>query len=254
MNSIEDLIDQYYTWLKDETTFKKIEDWVEITTPYLDHRNDYIQIYLKQTGDEYILTDDGATIASLIDAGCTLDTPKRQEIFQFVLKGFGVHVKDQKLQIRATSDNFALRKHFLLQAILAVDDMFYLAQHRVESVFFEDVRDWLDASNIRYSETMSSTGFSGFSRKFDFIISKSQQAPERIITTINNPTKDITDTETMKWVDIEKRRAQQGSKAYAFINDHEHQVSDNITTALSQYQIKPVLWQQREQVKAELAA
>ncbi|MBY0534128.1 MAG: DUF1828 domain-containing protein [Rickettsiaceae bacterium] len=30
------------------------------------------------------------------------------------------------LQVKATPDNFALRKHFLLQAILAVNDMFYL--------------------------------------------------------------------------------------------------------------------------------
>ena len=35
------------------------KDWVEIITSYLDHNNDYIQIYLKTDDEGYLLKDGG---------------------------------------------------------------------------------------------------------------------------------------------------------------------------------------------------
>ena len=61
MKTADDLISRYYEWLKAKTSWREINDWVEITTPYLDRHNDYIQIYLRQQGSEWVLTDDGYT-------------------------------------------------------------------------------------------------------------------------------------------------------------------------------------------------
>lgn len=104
---------------------KQLKDWVEITSPYLDRNNDYIQIYLKKDEEGYLLKDGGSTITGLIQEGCLLDTPKRQKLLQLTLNGYGIIENNGALQVKATPDNFALRKHFLLQAILAVNDMFY---------------------------------------------------------------------------------------------------------------------------------
>lgn len=41
-------MDSYHVWLKDKSVLRQIDQWVEITTPYLDRHNDYIQIYAKQ--------------------------------------------------------------------------------------------------------------------------------------------------------------------------------------------------------------
>ena len=104
---------------------KQLKDWVEITSPYLDRNNDYIQIYLKKDEEGYLLKDGGSNITGLIQEGCLLDTPKRQKLLQLTLNGYGIIENNGALQVKATPDNFALRKHFLLQAILAVNDMFY---------------------------------------------------------------------------------------------------------------------------------
>lgn len=253
MSEINLLIDKYYAWLKDKTAWKTIDKWVEITAPYLDRNNDYIQVYLKKTDEGYFLTDDGATITGLLQEGCTLDSPKRQKLLQLTLNGYGVSEENGKLQVKATPDNFALRKHSLLQAILAVNDMFYLAEPHVASLFFEDVRGWLDTSEIRYSEQISFIGRSGYARKFDFLITKSARAPERIIKTINNPVRHSADAIIVDWVDTKDVRPE-NSQAYAFINDNERNVSSNVLDALDSYAIKPVLWSQRDLVREELAA
>lgn len=53
MAEIDDLIDRYYTWLRDKTAWRTLDKWTEITAPYLDRNNDYLQIYLKKADDGY---------------------------------------------------------------------------------------------------------------------------------------------------------------------------------------------------------
>jgi hypothetical protein len=43
------------------------------------------------------------------------------------LSGFGVKLRDEALEVQSTADTFPLKKHSLVQAMLAVNDLFYLA-------------------------------------------------------------------------------------------------------------------------------
>ena len=69
---IQGLIDEYAAWLREKITFEKFGEYYEITTPYLDNSNDYLQIYVKQDGEEIYFTDDCATIRNLKQAALTL--------------------------------------------------------------------------------------------------------------------------------------------------------------------------------------
>src|SRR4030042_1702505 len=157
INEIQELLDKYLTFLKDKTQLRQIEEWIEITTPYLDRHNDYIQIYAKKENSGFLLTDDGYTIGDLEQSGCKLQSPKRQDLLKMTLNGFGVQFQDNEIKVHASPDNFSLRKHNLVQAILAVNDMFYLAEPMVASLFYEDVVTWLDLSEIRYTPTAKFT-------------------------------------------------------------------------------------------------
>ena len=110
-----------------DTVLHQMNQWVEITTPYLDRHNDYLQIYVKKTNGGFLLTDDGYIIDDLKQSGCKLDSHKRQELLKMTLNGFGVQKDGNELQVHASAESFALRKHNLLQAMLAVHNMFYLA-------------------------------------------------------------------------------------------------------------------------------
>ena len=54
IDEIRKLIDEYTAWLKDKTALRQVGDWIEITTPYLDRHNDYIQIYVKRENGNLI--------------------------------------------------------------------------------------------------------------------------------------------------------------------------------------------------------
>jgi len=253
MNEIELMVDGYWRWLRDKTALKQVRDWVEITTPYLDRHNDYIQIYAKSSNGGFVLTDDGGTLQDLVHSGCSLDSPKRQQILKTILNGFGVENKTGSLQIHATADNFALRKHNLIQAMLAVNDMFFLAAPTVEAIFVEDVAVWMDENDIRYTPRVKFSGKTGFDHMFDFAIPKSRHEPERIIRAINNPNRNAAQNLILAWLDTREARPE-NSVAYAFLNDNERLVSSAVMDALQSYGINPVPWGQRDMVMTSLVA
>ena len=251
---IQGLIDKYTNWLKDKTVLKDIDkDWAKIVTPHLDRHNDCLQIYIQKKGDSYLLTDDGYIIADLINSGCVLDSPKRQELLRITLAGFGVKQVDEELQIKATPQNFSIKKHNIIQAMLAVNDLFYLASPIVNGIFFEDVERWLDLVDVRYIAKAKFAGKTGYDHVFDFAIPKSKKEPERIIQTLNSPKKDTAEHLVFKWLDTQETRPPE-SKLYAFLNNSNIHVSQSVLDALKQYEIHPVLWSERENFIKELAA
>ena len=252
MQDIQRLMDAYHAWLKDKSVLRQIDEWVEITTPYLDRHNDYVQIYAKPANGGFILTDDGYTIDDLEQSGCKLESRKRQDLLKMTLNGFGVQLDGKALQVHASPDNFALRKHNLGQAMLAVNDMFYLAVPMVASLFYEDVVTWLDVHDIRYTPKVKFTGKTGYDHLFDFVIPKSRRQPERIIQTINRPSRDTAQAVVLSWVDTKEVRSAE-SRAYAMLNDTEQPVSSAVVDALRSYDVRTVAWSARESVREELA-
>lgn len=253
MNEIQKLLDDYQSWLRDKTILRKIEDWIEITTPYLDRHNDYIQIYARKENGGFLLTDDGYTINDLEQSGCKLHSPKRLDLLAMTLNGFGIQNNENSLQVHASPENFSLRKHNLLQAILAVNDMFYLAMPMVASLFYEDVVAWLDFNDIRYTPRVKFPGKTGFDHFFDFVIPKSRRKPERILQAITRPSRDTAQAIILSWIDTKEVRPPD-SKIFALLNDSEQPVSSSILDALQNYDVRPITWSKREEVREELAA
>ena len=253
IDEIQQLTDEYHNWLSDKTFLRTIEDWVEITTPFLDRHNDHMQIYAKLSDGGFILTDDGYTIDDLELGGCKLNTPKRQDLLQITLNGFGVNRKDNALQVNATLRNFALQKHNLLQAMLAVNDLFYLAQSFTTSLFFEDVVAWLELSEIRSFPNVKLTGKSGYDHLYDFVIPKSNTHPERVLLSITNPNRANASTAVFAWIDTREARAGE-SRAFAILNDQERPVSVSVLDAFRNHDVHPVPWSEREKVREELVA
>ena len=253
---IQSLVDGYHGWLRGKTSLKELDEWIEITTPYLDRHNDHLQIFARKSNGHIELTDDGYTIRDLELSGCNLETPKRKELLHITARGFGIEVnEDGQLYTRANSESFSKRKHGLLQAMLAVNDLFYVAQPHVASLFKEDVQAWLDLSNVRYTPSIKFAGKSGYDHLFDFAIppNRATGKPERIVQAVARPSRDTAATFILSWVDSKESRPVE-SEAYVVLNDSDLKVPTGVIDALRNYSIHPVAWSERESVRVELAA
>ena len=240
IDEIRTLLDQYSQWLRDKSVLREVNDqYVEITTPFLDRHNDYAQIYVRRENGGYLLTDGGETIEDLRSSGCDLETRKRKDLLTATLNGFGIQRDGDALMVKATPQSFSLRKHNLVQAILAVNDLFYLAVPVVASLFLEDVMAWFELHDIRYTPNVKFTGKSGYDHTFDFVIPASRRAAERLIRAVNRPSRDLAESLAFSWVDTREVRPAT-SRFYAFLNDEDRPPAAPILDALRNYEIIPV--------------
>ena len=248
----EQLVDAYVNWLRKGLSVEEIESACELTTPFLDRHNDHLQIYVIKNNGKIFLSDDGYILSDLRTSGLDLNTPKRREILESVLNGFGVKMEGTQLLVEASHRNLSQRLHALVQAMLAVNDMFVMAQPRVAGFFWEDVREFLDQHEIRYSPRVKISGRSGFDHAIDFLIPKSRTRPERFVQAINAPNKNTIGTYLFALGDTREARGED-SEAYAFLNDRDREVSGEVVEALETYEVKAVLWSKRKDYVQALA-
>ena len=252
-NEVRTLPDQYFHWLKNNTILRGLGDaWTEITTPFLDRHNDCLQIYVRSENDGYRLTDDGYILSDLRMCGCDLDSPKRQAMFREMLSGFGIQVVENRLETLASRAEFSQRKHNLIQAMLSVNDMFYLSSPHTTNLFLDTATNWLDSQKIRYTPNVQLKGKSGFSYHFHAVIPKSDKEPERILQAINNPDRTSVQHLIFEWNDTKEERSQ-GSTLYPLLNDEDKSVRPELITALAQYGITCILWKKRDKFITRLS-
>lgn len=241
-----DFVDSYVNWLKSKITTKEINNYLEITTPFLDRHNDHMQIYVKKDGDKLILTDDGYTLNELAMSGVDLTSDKRQDILHTMLNRFSVKLKNNEILTETNFSNFPQKKHLLIQAMLTVDDMFLVSQPRIKGLFLEDIENFFISNDIRFISEFQLYGKSGFSHSFDFAIPASKQKPERLIKAVNNPTREKTESLIFAWDDTREARRKE-SMMYVFLNDDEKKIRSAIIEALKEYSIHPILWSRRQE-------
>jgi hypothetical protein len=249
------LIDAYVDWLRQGISVAQIGEACKLTTPFLDRHNDHLQVYATRRNGNIILSDDGYILSDLGTSGLEIDTPKRKMVLDSVLKGLGVRMENRQLLVEASAANLGQRLHSLVQAMLAVNDMFVMAQPRVASFFFEDVRNFLDSHQIRYTARVKLSGKSGYDHGVDFLIPKSPKRPERILQAIATPKKDNIFAYLWTLSDTRAARAEEAeAEAYAFLNDQEQTVGGDVIEALEAYTVKAVPWSRRDEYVQELAA
>jgi len=249
MNWINDLMNDYYAFLKEKTivTASDSSEWVEISTPFVGLFNDTVDIYAKKEGNRIILSDDGNTLRDLELSGMEISrSPKRKEILDRILINYGVKIYNDELITEASEKDFPQKKLNLISAISETSDMFYLARHTVASVFREDVKTYLDEQDLIYTPYFISKGSTGLEFTFDFQIA--YRKTEIVIKSFNSVNKMNLPHFLFTWDDIKKVREQQTQKeiiGLAVINDIDRDVSDEFLSALDNKGAQHILWSQR---------
>jgi hypothetical protein len=249
------IITQYLDWIRDNTVIKTVEEGkiCAISTPFLDRHNDHLDIYLVRENGNFKLTDNGYTLADLRLSGFDVTTPRRESILKTALNGFGVKTgSNDELYVEANARNLGQKKHCLVQAMLAVNDMFNLAPETVYSIFKEDVERFFRSAGIIFSKDIKLSGRSGFYHNIDFLVPAGKTRPERLIRAINNARRDNVLTTLMAFGDISQAR-ETLTKNYVIYNDVENPVSGEVIGALDSYGVRHLAWSKKEQCADEFS-
>lgn len=251
MNWIDNSIQDYYNWLKDNTIVHKDErtGWTSISTPFIGLFNDSIEIYAKLEHGKLVLSDDGLTLNNLELAGSPVArSTKRKEWMEMVLLNYGVSLRDNELQITGSEKDFPQKKHNLICAISEISDMAMMAKHTVSSMFIEDVKAYLDEQNIIYTPQFIAKGSTGIEFNFDFQIAG--RSKELVIKSFNSLNKMNVPNFLFGWDDIKPAREKISGKellGLAIINNVDKETKQEYLEALERKGAKIILWDQRHQ-------
>jgi hypothetical protein len=242
----ERLIHRYINWLKQDFTIQELNGSCRVSTPFLDRNNDAIEIFIEKSDGKLRLTDDGYTIRDLFASGMEFSTEKRKAMLGNVLNGFGVRLEGEEICVAGSADDFPQKKHNLIQAILAVNDMFVMAEEHVLSLFKEDVTLFLESHRVPVFTDLKLSGKSGFDHKFDFALPKTTTKPQRVLQAINNLTKENATSMAFSLNDVRAVRSE-SIGALAMINDALRPPNEEYLSALRAYEVQPILWSRREE-------
>jgi hypothetical protein len=142
--------------------------------------------------------------------------------------------------------DFAQKKHNLLQAMLAVNDMFVMGEEHVLSLFREDVAVFVELKQIPVFPDFKLSGRSGFDHKFDFGLPKTQRKPQRVLQAINNLSKDQALTFAFAVSDVRAIRAEP-LQAFTFLNDADNPPNEDNLAAIKAYDVQPLFWSRRQE-------
>lgn len=244
------LKEKYINWIEEEISVNKIGEYLEITSPFLDRYNDYLQVYAKlEKDDEIILTDDAYIIENLQMSGIDINSSKRKQVLESFLKKYNVKLEENALVTKSGIEDFPQKILFLMQAMLNIDDMFMLSQNKVASIFLEDVTKFLDNSDIFYSKDISFVGKSGFIYSYEYLLQRTKEKPERLCKVINNPNKQNFQNTIFMWGDTKETR-DINSQLIVFLND-ENKIDASVIEGFKNYNVNTILWSEREK-KLEL--
>lgn len=253
MEAGEALVDSYLAWVKARLTTETLGDWIRLTTPFLDRHNDFMEIFVKVEGDQLTLTDDGYVLNDLEQSGCAVTSGRRKDLLEQILNGHGVSLHQDELIIQANMTNFAQRKHLLLQAMLAVNDLFLTSRPIVRGLFLEEVEQFLTVHQVRSVPNFQLAGKSGLSHAFDFAVPAWGEAPERLIKTLNRPSKEKITSLLFAWSDTRAIR-RRPVQLFAFMNDQDRSVSSALVEACHSEGVEVVRWSAKEQYLPVLTA
>lgn len=237
------IVDGYAAQLKRDMTIVKQGNGFCVTTPMLNRNNDLMNVYMAETPSHGIVVSDmGETIGDLEMSGFKM-SDQRIEKLNSIIASYGVSISNSELYVTGTMGDISGRINMLVQAMASVDDMYMLSQTSIRKLFAEYVGAWMLDHDISFVEGPSFTGRSGLPQKFDYAIGKSKRSPERLIKTINNPSRGSIQNSLFAWEDVKMSR--HDCDGYVFLNTKNVKdglIPDESLAACRNYDLTPIMW------------
>ena len=235
---IQNLIDNYTKWLKQEIRFAQFDEYYELTVPYLDRFNDYLQIYVKQNSDGRIfITDDGYIISNLMSSGMKLRTgPGKRRQIERIIRNHGLLNENDSICVYAKPDEFPQKKHSMIQAMLAVDDLYEQGRQQTEDYFIKDVATFFDKKGIFYTKDIALTGRTGSSYVYDFLFQRTKKRQTTFCKTINHMNESKRNLTIFNWLDYKEERDDDSSLIVIYNDENSRGMNENMN-AFKNYDI-----------------
>lgn len=115
-------------WLRNNSNYRELSPGnsvLEITTPFVDRHNDFIQLYMVQQNNQIIIGDDAYTLTDLAMSGIAINNIETNRLINQIAQNFGIKQNERnELYIITEITSLTEDEHKLIQAIIAINNIF----------------------------------------------------------------------------------------------------------------------------------
>jgi hypothetical protein len=251
-----DLAREYAAWLRERLMTVERGQTQVLSTPFLDPFHDGIQVHVEPHGGEIVLHDNGDTLEHLSCMGVKIeDSERRRTLILRATAGCAVRLEGGRLETTATAANLPQRVHFLLTAILRLNDLWMSAVPHRWTDFFEMVREFLDQQGVLYTANVSIPGKT-VEHSIDFVIPLPKRK-ERLVKLIADPKPQTAKVISFSWMELMETRPE--AERVVVLNDVRapdpleeqgedefRKVSEQTVAILRGYSSATYRWSERE--------
>ena len=251
-----DLAREYGAWLRERLTTAQRGETQVLSTPFLDPFHDGIQVHVEPRGGEIVLHDNGDTLDNLTTMGVKIEeSERRRTLIQRATAGCAVRFEDGRLETTATPANLPQRIHFLLTAIIRLNDLWMSAVPHRWTDFFEMVAEFFDQQGVLYTSNVSIPGKT-VEHAIDFVIPLPRRK-ERLVKLIADPKPQTAKVISFSWMELKESRPD--AERVVLLNDVRapdpleeegeeefRRISDQTVAILSGYSSNIYRWSERE--------
>lgn len=251
----EELISLCLEWLREGFAVQDLGGAYEVTTPFLDRRNDHIQIYVRKQNDGFIISDEGNTVSEMEESGFNLNLDSKNKLLIHTIHGYGVNQDNKVLRLEAEQSNLGQRMNFMIQAIMALNNIMPVPAVPVKSLmssFRRRVIGALSAQGFQHQSKVPALGISGYKHEMETITRLNEPPTTLFFKEFYSPDRRSVSRFLFKLNDI-KDSDPRIKKSAAVLNDEEKQVNSRELEALDQYGVVTAHWSQREEFSKLLA-
>lgn len=252
MKETENNLQSYFDWFKKRYTVNELKNADEIVTPFSNHLNDRISIFVEYLkNDEIKLSDDGITIDELLMSGINLKTKTRQKIMKDILKRYGLSLTNETIYVIAeNSSHFPQQQHNLLQGILSIYDILFTTKENTINIFNEDVHEFLFENDFGGTSDVKLSGKSGLIHQIDYSLGATKRRPLTLVKFLNSPA--FKDVAAQKFISDDLRQNLVTSKfSYKYViiaNDNKNNIPQKSLTASKEIGIDLIPWSKKSDI------
>lgn len=248
----QQLLDGYINWFTQRYSVKELKEADEITTPFTNHLNDRITLYIEFLNKNKIkISDDGITLDELDMMGININVPTRKKILETIIKDHGLTLTDGVLfKISETPSSFAQNKHDLIQGILSIYDILFTSKEISKGIFHEEVLDYFFENEFAGTPKPKLLGASGITHNVDYSLGATKKKPQILIKLLNDPS--FKEVAAQQYISNDLKEGLQTPKVkvrYVIIaNDSKKRIPDKSLIASEDMGIDLIPWSNKEKI------
>lgn len=214
-----------------------------ITVPFERADRDAITLWIRQEGNDYVITDEGETYGYLYLSNINLDQSRREKRLSSTKQRYNLDSAKYEIKLTTNQENLGYR---LLDAIQAVQSISYLAYTRrqyTQTDFKDEVGGYLEGEGYHYERNVDIVGDSE-PHRVDFHVHNGKPTYLDALHAEDVSTAhSMAERTAFKWVDIQA--AEPDVTTIAVLDDESGEYDERTVQILSNYSDRYIPWSTR---------